>query len=158
MAYEIERKYIVLGDSWSAAAGPPASIRQAYLSRTGLISLRVRIEDGRRATLTVKSARAQIRRLEFEYEIPVQDAAALLDLREGAIVQKLRYKLPWYDLVWEIDLFQGENEGLTIAEVELPHEDKVFDKPDWLGEEVTSDLRYSNASLAMTPFKMWRTP
>jgi adenylate cyclase len=77
----------------------------------------------------------------------------LLDLREGGTVEKLRYKLPWHGLIWEIDVFQGENEGLVIAEIELPHEDKVFEAPDWLGREVTSDPCYSNAGLAKMPFR-----
>ena len=119
------------------------------------LSLRVRIIDRARATLTVKSPVAEIRRLEFEYEIPLPDGAVLLGLREGGVIEKLRYKLPWQDLVWEIDVFQGENQGLVVAEIELPHEDKVFERPDWLGREVTSDRRYSNASLAKLPFQEW---
>jgi adenylate cyclase len=119
------------------------------------MSLRVRIKDERSAALTVKSAGAEIRRLEFEYEIPLADANALFELREGGIVEKLRYELPWQGLVWEIDVFQGENEGLVIAEIELPHEDALFEKPSWLGQEITSDPRYSNAGLAMTPFGRW---
>ena len=123
--------------------------------RNGSVSVRVRIIDRARATLTLKSPVAEIRRLEFEYEIPLTDGAALLDLRQSAIIEKLRYKLPWHGLVWEIDVFQGENQGLVIAEIELPREDKVFEKPEWLGREVTSDRRYSNASLAKLPFQKW---
>ena len=123
--------------------------------RNGSVSVRVRIIDRARATLTLKSPVAEIRRLEFEYEIPLTDGAALLGLRQSALIEKLRYKLPWHGLVWEIDVFQGENQGLVIAEIELPHEDKVFEKPEWLGREVTSDRRYSNASLAKLPFQKW---
>ena len=155
MAYEIERKFLVRDGSWGALAGRPAPIRQAYLARNGSMSLRVRIKDERTATLTVKSAGAEIRRLEFEYEIPLADANALFDLREGGIVAKLRHKLPWQGLVWEIDVFQGENQGLVIAEIELPHEDTLFEKPPWLGQEITADPRYSNAGLATTPFRRW---
>ena len=97
----------------------------------------------------------EIRRLEFEYEIPLTDGVVLLGLRESGLIEKLRYKLPWHGLFWEIDVFQGENQGLVIAEIELPHEDKVFEKPEWLGREVTSDRRYSNASLAKLPFQKW---
>jgi adenylate cyclase len=98
---------------------------------------------------------ADIRRLEFEYSIPLTDGAVLLGLREGGLIEKLRYRLPWYGLVWEVDVFQGESLGLVIAEIELPHEDKVFEKPDWLGKEVTSDQRYSNATLTKLPFQKW---
>ena len=155
MPYEIERKFLVRDGSWRALAGQPLSIRQGYLTRNGSISLRVRIIDRTRATLTVKTAVAEIRRLEFEYPIPVADGAVLLGLREGAMIEKLRYRLPWQDLVWEVDVFQGENQGLIIAEIELPHEDKAFEKPDWLGREVTSERRYSNASLVKVPFYQW---
>jgi len=98
---------------------------------------------------------SKIRRLEFEYEIPIGDAAALLSLRECGLVGKLRYRLPWHGLTWDIDVFQGENQGLVIAEIELPDEDKAFEKPDWLGPEVTSDPRYSNTNLAKSPFGSW---
>ncbi len=158
MAYEIERKFLVRNESWRASAGRPASVRQAYLARSGSMSLRIRIKDNVQTTLTIKSARAEIRRLEFEYKIPLADAAALLGLREGGIVEKLRYKLPKHGLTWEIDVFQGENRGLVIAEIELPHEDMVFERPDWLDREITSDPRYSNASLAVTPFRKWPEP
>jgi adenylate cyclase len=155
MPYEIERKFLVRNEKWRAAAGRPMSIRQGYLTRNGSLSLRVRIIDRARATLTVKSPVAEIRRLEFEYEIPLADGAAMLGLREGGLIEKLRYKLPWQDLVWEIDVFQGKNLGLVVAEIELPHEDKTFERPDWLGREVTSDRRYSNASLVKLPFQEW---
>ncbi len=155
MAFEIERKFLVRDDMWRAAAGRPISIRQGYLTRNGSLSLRVRIIDRARATLTLKSPVAEIRRLEFEYEIPLADGAVLLGLREGGVIEKLRYKLPWQDLVWEIDVFQGENLGLVVAEIELPHEDKVFERPNWLGREVTSDRLYSNASLVKLPFQKW---
>ena len=135
MHYEIERKLLVRDDKCNGSA-----------------SLRVRIIDRARATLTLKVA--DIRHLEFEYSIPLTDGAVLL-LREGGLIEKLRYRLPWCGLVWEVHVFQGENLGLVIAEIELPHEDKVFQKPDWLGKEVTSDQRYSNATLTQLPFQKW---
>ncbi len=158
MPYEIERKFLVRDDGWRASAGPAISIRQGYLTANGSTSLRVRLVDEDRATLTIKSPVSHIRRLEFEYEIPIKDGFALLALRESGIVEKLRHRLPWQDLLWEIDVFQGENRGLIIAEIELPHEDRIFEKPDWLGREVTSDPRYSNAKLAKTPFRSWPDP
>lgn len=156
MAYEIERKFLVRNESWREFTGEPMSIRQGYLTRDGATSLRIRMIDWLQAKLTIKSAVSEMRRLEFEYEIPLADASILIGLREGGLIEKLRYKLPWHDLLWEVDVFQGENRGLIIAEIELPHEDKVFEKPDWLGQEVTSDPRYSNASLAKTPFRTWQ--
>ena len=158
MPYEIERKFLIRDDSWRASAGGVMSIRQGYLTRNGTMSLRIRLIDGVRATLTIKSPVSEIRRLEFEYEIPMTDGTALLGLREGGVIEKLRHKIPWQGLVWEVDLFQGENRGLVIAEIELPHEDTIFEKPDWLGPEVTSDPRYSNAHLAKMPFRGWPAP
>ncbi len=134
------------------------SIRQGYLTRSGSLSLRIRLIDEAQAKLTIKSAVSEIRRLEFEYDVPMADGLALLGLREGGVVEKLRYKLPWQGLHWEIDVFHGENRGLVIAEIELPSEDRTFEKPDWLGREVTSDTRFSNASLAKMPFKRWPEP
>ena len=157
MAYEIERKFLVKDDRWRDSADNGVSIRQAYLSRTPSISLRIRVVDERRATLTVKSAAAEIRRHEFEYAIPLADAYALIALREGGVVEKRRHKLPWHGLTFEIDVFQGENEGLVIAEIELPHENVRFEKPAWLGAEITADSRYSNAGLAIKPFSSWPT-
>jgi len=93
--------------------------------------------------------------MEFEYAIPLADATVLLGFGEGAVVEKLRYRLPQRRLTWEVDVFQGENEGLVIAEIELLHEGTVFDRPPWLGREITSDRKYSNASLAMKPFQTW---
>lgn len=155
MAYEIERKFLVKDDRWRDSADAGVSIRQAYLSRTRSISLRIRVVDETRAMLTVKSAAAEIRRLEFEYPIPLADACALIELREGAVVEKRRHRLPWCGLTFEIDVFQRENEGLIIAEIELPHENAFFEKPAWLGAEITADPRYSNANLAAKPFSDW---
>jgi adenylate cyclase len=155
MAYEIERKFLVRDLSWQSLAGSPSTIRQAYLAQNGSCSIRVRITGDASATLTVKSAGAAMRRLEFEYAIPAADAAAMFDLREGTLIEKLRYRLPWHGLVWEIDVFQGQNHGLIIAEIELPHEDEPFEKPSWLGPEITAEQRYSNASLAKAPFTSW---
>lgn len=155
MPYEIERKFLVRNDGWRAYADSGRLIQQGYLTRNGCLSLRVRVIDDARAMLTIKSASAEMRRLEFEYEIPRSDGAELLGMREGGLVEKMRHELPWHDLTWEIDVFLGENHGLVVAEIELPHEEIEFEKPDWLGPEVTFDSRYSNASLAKTPFGAW---
>lgn len=153
MAYEIGRKFLVRDESWRASAQSVTTIRQAYLARNEAISLRIRIKNNTRATLTIKSAAAKIGRQEFEYEIPLEHAAALFELREGGVVEKLRYELPQAELIWEVDVFQGENEGLVIAEIELRREDEAFERPKWLGQEITLDWRYSNASLAISPFR-----
>ena len=104
------------------------------------------------ATLTIKSRPAALRRLELEYAIPVLEAEALMQLREGSVIEKVRHLVPRGELVWEIDVFQGANAGLVIAEIELEHEDQAFEKPVWLGEEITGVKRYYNASLALSPF------
>jgi adenylate cyclase len=155
MPYEIERKFLVRDETWRAFTKSAFSIQQGYLARSGSATTRVRIIDRVRALLTIKSAASGIRRLEFEYDIPMQDAVALIDLRQGGLIEKRRHKLPWDCLTWEIDVFEGDNHGLVIAEIELPHEDQTFEKPAWLGREVTSDPRYSNAGLAETPFRRW---
>jgi adenylate cyclase len=155
MAHEIERKFLVRSDGWRDSAGQGACIRQAYLVLNGSVSIRIRIKDGDRATLTIKSLPAELRRREFEYEVPIEDGNALLALRVGAIIEKTRYQVPCGDLIWEIDVFQGDNEGLVVAEVELEHDEQAFDRPRWLGEEITGNERYYNASLAMRSFRCW---
>lgn len=151
MADEIERKFLVRGDDWRAGAHRAREIVQGYVALDGPASVRVRIVDGARATLTIKSRAAQVRRSEFEYEIPVADAKALIELRTGAVIAKVRYELGCGPLTWEIDVFSGENEGLVIAEIELEHESQPFERPGWLGEEVTDNDLYYNASLARRP-------
>lgn len=152
MADEIERKFLVRGDAWREAADRGCLIEQAYLALTDAVSVRIRIRDAASATLTIKSRAASLRRQEFEFPIPVDKAGELMTLRTGSLVEKMRYKVPCGDLVWEIDVFQGASAGLVIAEIELEHEDQAFEKPAWLGEEITGIARYYNASLATTPF------
>ncbi len=151
MADEIERKFLVRGDGWRSAADGGCLIEQAYLALTDAVSVRIRIRDAAAATLTIKSRAVALRRQEYEFPIPVDKAGALMTLRTGALIEKVRYKVPGGDLVWEIDVFQGANAGLVIAEIELEHEDQVFERPAWLGEEVTGVKRYYNASLALIP-------
>jgi adenylate cyclase len=155
MPFEIERKFLVRDESWRASAGAALSIRQGYLTRNESMTTRIRIIDEVRAKLTIKSPVSKSRKLEFEYEIPLADAATLIALRKSRLVEKRRYKLPWHGLIWDIDVFQGDNQGLVIAEIELPHENEVFETPNWLGREVTADSRYSNANLAKTPYRGW---
>jgi adenylate cyclase len=155
MALEIERKFRVVGDSWRSQTVALHRIRQAYLAKTGRLSLRVRIRDDDRATLTIKTAAPGIERHEYEYPIPVADAEALIEQCEGAVIAKVRHLIPVGDLTWEIDEFEGDNAGLAVAEVELSHADQSFARPPWVGEEVTHDRRFYNADLAHRPYTRW---
>jgi adenylate cyclase len=155
MSFEIERKFLVRGDEWQRLAAKRIDIRQAYLASEGKASVRIRIIDNSSATLTVKSRPAELRRLELEYAIPVLEAEALIPLRQGSIIEKVRHRLPWGDLAWEVDVFSGENSGLVIAEIELRHEQQPVELPSWIGEEVTGKQRYYNGSLTQRPFSSW---
>ena len=155
MALEIERKFRVTGESWKLRVARTRSLRQAYLTKNGRLSVRVRIDGNESATLTIKAARSGIERHEYEYAIPLADAEELFLHREGSIISKVRHIVPIDGLNWEIDVFDGENAGLVIAEIELDRPDRSFERPDWLGDEVTGDRRYYNADLAKTPYKNW---
>jgi adenylate cyclase len=155
MSFEIERKFLVRGDDWQQLVNDRTSIRQAYLASSEKASLRVRIRQESAATLTVKSRPYKLRRLELEYPIPVLEAEALMQLRCGSVIEKTRHVVPCGDLSWEIDVFSGENTGLTIAEIELRHEHQRIELPDWIGREVTGQLPYYNSSLAERPFSSW---
>lgn len=160
MAIEIERKFLVTRDSWRARADAGARYRQGYLTRVtgpGAVpsSIRVRLQ-GERAFLNIKSATLGIRRQEFEYEIPRADAEALLATQcVGAIVEKTRYHVPAGRHTYEVDVFEGDNAGLIVAEIELADEAEDFERPDWLGEEVSADPRYYNVCLADRPYRSW---
>ncbi|MGI9319844.1 MAG: CYTH domain-containing protein [Thiogranum sp.] len=153
MGTEIERKFLVKEGPWREAAAE--TYRQGYLSTVKERTVRVRtIND--KGYLTVKGVSVGASRLEFEYEIPVADARELLDnLCEKPLIEKQRYKLDHGGLTWEIDVFFGDNEGLIVAEVELQSEDQVFERPDWVADEVTSDPRYFNANLINKPYSNW---
>jgi adenylate cyclase len=155
MSFEIERKFLVRDDEWRQLATKRMDIRQAYLAWENKASVRIRIIDNSSATLTVKSRPVELRRLELEYEIPVLEAEALIPLRQGSIVEKVRYRFPCGDLAWEVDVFSGENAGLVIAEIELRHEHQPIELPSWIGEEVTGQPPYYNGSLAHHPFCSW---
>jgi adenylate cyclase len=155
MSFEIERKFLLRGDDWQNLVTAESTIRQAYLSFDGKASVRVRIKDESTATLTVKSRPHEMRRLELEYPVPVLEAEALMQLRRGSTIEKVRHLVPWGDLVWEIDVFSGENAGLTIAEIELEREDQRIELPDWIGAEVTGQEQYYNSALVQRPFCAW---
>ncbi|QKT04901.1 CYTH domain-containing protein [Ectothiorhodospiraceae bacterium 2226] len=154
MAVEIERKFLVRDERWRAGADAGAAYRQGYLCEPGRASVRVRIA-GESANLNIKSAQLGVRRSEFEYPIPVDEAQALLALCEGALIEKRRYHVRHGAHLWEIDVFEGDNAGLVVAEIELQHEDEPFEHPPWLGEEVSHDARYYNVCLVTHPYKDW---
>jgi CYTH domain-containing protein len=152
MPLEIERKFLVQGNDWKTNQGE--RYRQGYLNLDKERTVRVRLA-GQQAFLAVKGIARGASRREFEYEIPANDAEQLLKLCEGAIIEKIRYTVIHEGTKWEIDEFLGGNKGLIIAEVELSSEDQIFEKPEWLGQEVTDDPRYFNSNLAVNPFKQW---
>jgi adenylate cyclase len=153
MALEIERKFLVAGDAWRNVEG--VVFRQGFLNTHKERTVRVRVGDNR-AKLTVKGINRGAVRTEYEYDIPVADARELLLLCEQPIIEKIRRRIPHEGLVWEVDEFLGENEGLIVAEVELDREDQPFAKPAWAGAEVTHDPRYYNANLIRHPFSKWK--
>ena len=156
MGTEIERKFLVKGDGWRSAATSRAVLRQGYLAAEGGNTVRVRL-DGRHGWLTVKGPSEGWRRAEFEYEVPLEDAEALLELCGNRVVEKTRCRVPVGEHVWEVDEFMGHNAGLTVAEVELSSESEVVHRPDWVGVEVTGDRRFDNASLSRYPYGEWST-
>ena len=154
MGEEIERKFLVQGESWKEGA-KGTTFRQGFLSTDPQRTVRVRAA-GERGTLTIKGKSIGARRVEYEYEIPLEDARRLLDtLCKRPLIEKVRYELPTGAHVWEIDVFEGDNQGLIVAEIELRSEDEAFERPAWLGEEVTNDPRYFNSNLVQNPYKTW---
>lgn len=153
MNIEIERKFLLKNDNWrDGAVG--VHYKQAYLNEKGDNTVRVRIE-GDKAKLTIKGKSSNISRLEFEYDIPMEDAEALFTLAKTPIVEKFRYKIMYAGNCWEVDEFLGMNRGLVVAEIELESETQSFEKPDWIGMEVSGDKRYTNANLARKPYCEW---
>ena len=154
MGKEIERKFLLKGDSWRALA-KGVKYRQGYLNSIKERVVRVRIIDNQ-GFLTVKGITSGASRLEFEYEIPLTDAAVMLDeLCEKPLIEKNRYKIEHAGLIWEIDEFVGENQGLVVAEVELKSEDQSFEAPEWIGQEVSGEPKYFNSNLILNPYSRW---
>jgi len=161
MGVEIERKFLVASDAWRAAAHAVIPMAQGYINDTASIdsgaqkaSVRVRIQ-GSEAFLNMKSREIGHTRQEFDYPIPVEDARALLDLCVGGLVDKRRHLVAHGGLLWEVDEFLGDNAGLVVAEVELDSADQPIDLPEWVGEEVTDQVRYYNLALASHPYSRW---
>ena len=154
MGKEIERKFLINGDAWRMLA-EGTMYRQGYLNSAKERTVRVRTV-GEKAFLTIKGITVGATRAEYEYEIPFDDCNALLDnLAEKPLIEKKRYKIKQGEFTWEIDEFFGENQGLIVAEIELTSEDQKFDKPAWIGDEVTGDPRYFNSNLIKHPFTRW---
>ena len=153
---EIERKFLVKSNDFKEQAFTHNKIAQGYLSSIPERTVRVRIK-GEKAFLTIKGIGHQggMSRFEWENEIPLDEAIELLKLCEKGKIEKTRYEVKLGNHIFEVDEFYGENEGLIMAEVELKSETETFEKPEWLGEEVTNDKRYYNAYLSKNPFKSW---
>lgn len=154
MGTEIERKFLVASDAWRTEATQCSVFCQGYLASEGGNTVRIRL-DGRQGWLTVKGPTEGMRRAEFEYGVPLEDAEALLSLCAGRIVEKKRHRIPVGSHLWEIDEFAGLNAGLTMAEVELAAEADIVSLPGWLGREVTGDRRFDNANLSRFPYSQW---
>jgi adenylate cyclase len=155
MAIEIEHKFLLANSDWRKQISRSVKYRQGYLSSQASSSIRVRISDDH-AWLNIKSATIGNHRHEYEYEIPLDDANEILtNLCRKPLIEKTRHLVHDDGNIWEIDEFEGENRGLIVAEIELPELGRPFSKPQWLGPEVTHDLRYYNNNLALHPFSEW---
>ena len=161
MGVEIERKFLLASEAWRAEAARPVRMAQGYLNAPGavasgaeLASVRVRIA-GDRAFLNLKSRETGHTRQEFEYPIPVADAEALLALCVGGRIDKVRHYVEVEGHTFEVDEFRGDNAGLVVAELELASAGQAYPRPDWLGQEVTEELRYYNLALAERPYSRW---
>ena len=154
---EIERKFLVKSDAYKVGAVSNIRIVQGFLNRDPERTVRVRIK-GDKGYLTVKGKGndSGTTRFEWETEISLTEAMNLIDLCEPVILDKTRYGIPVENHLFEVDEFMGENRGLTIAEIELQHEDELFEKPVWLGEEVTGQTKYYNSQLSIKPYNQWK--
>jgi adenylate cyclase len=155
VALEIERKFLVRSEAWRSQVSHRTLMRQGYMGSGSRCSVRARVA-GDQAWLNLKAKRSGTTRLEYEYSIPVADANEMLnELCEGPLIEKYRHEVRIGEHVWEIDEFLGDNAGLIVAEIELADENEAFERPDWLGEEVTADERYYNFNLAERPYTTW---
>lgn len=154
---EIERKFRVIDGSWRRSAAGSQRIVQAYLCTGGACEVRLRLKD-EVASLTVKRRVDALTREEYECNVDLRFATLLLQrsVHVGAAIEKTRYLVPVEQLLFEVDVFEGANHGLCVAEVELGTPDKAIPRPSWLGKEITHDSRYANAQLAVAPFSTWQ--
>ena len=158
MAVEIEHKFLVRDERWRREVERSVRMRQGYLTSDARCSVRVRVA-GDQGYLNVKSGTLGIQRSEYEYPIPLAEAEEMLDtLCEQPLLEKTRHFVRFGGHLWEIDEFEGDNAGLIVAEVELSRIDEPFDQPDWLGADVSHDIRYYNSQLARHPYRTWSCP
>jgi adenylate cyclase len=156
MGLEIEKKFLVKDNSWKSLA-TGVLYQQGYLNTEKERTVRVRVID-QQGFLTIKGKSTGATRLEFEYEIPVEEAKEMLfKLCGNSVLEKYRYKIPFDGMIWEVDEFLGKNQGLIVAEVEMKSEDQVFELPKWIGEEVTHETKYFNSQLTQKPFSEWES-
>ncbi|WP_313612092.1 CYTH domain-containing protein [Agrobacterium sp.] len=148
MAKEIERKFLVSGDGWKTKVSSSMTFRQGYVVSTENRSVRIRIVNDEDATLTIKIGASSLVRDEYEYSVPIADAEELIGTAIGNVIQKTRHLVEHKAFTWEVDVFEGVYGGLVVAEVELNSVDDNPEMPEWLGQEVTGDKRYSNQFLA----------
>ena len=156
MAQEIERKFLVKSEAFKSEAFKEMRITQGYLSSVPERTVRVRIKGGK-GFITIKGIgnESGASRFEWEKELPVEEINDLLKLAEPGVIDKTRFNVKSGKHTFEVDEFYGDNQGLVVAEVELEKEDEAFEKPEWLGEEVTGDVKYFNSMLMKNPFKSW---
>lgn len=153
---EVERKFLVNASQYKEEASSKVHIQQGFLSTDPERTVRVRLQDGKgKITIKGMSDPEGVSRFEWEHEIPENEALQLLNLCKGAIITKTRYKVPCGSHLFEVDVFEGANEGLVIAELELSTPDEPYKRPAWLGKEVTGDPRYYNAQLSINTFDQW---
>ncbi len=156
MAVEIEKKFLLANDTWRQQVKKSIKFCQGYLVGSNKASVRVRIEADK-SNINIKRAVLGVRRQEFEYPIPMEDAKELLEtLCDKPLIEKTRHYVYSADHVWEIDEFSGDNAGLIVAEIELKNENESFEVQDWLGKEVSADERYYNSMLIKKPYKDWQ--
>ncbi len=153
MPLEIERKYLVTSDAYKAGA-KSVEITQVYLTIQDNLAIRVRIEE-HHASIAIKSKISERVNREYEYNIPLDEARSLMNLSQHSAITKTRHLVDYKNHLWEVDEFHGDNQGLVVAEIELEDENEVFEKPDWLDNEVTSDYRYLNSNLSKSSYKAW---
>lgn len=155
MGIEIERKFLLADQTWRDQVERAEYMCQGYLQRDQSTAIRVRVVDVH-AHINIKHTQDGLHRLEYEYPIPVKDAQEMLqEFALRPLIEKTRHYLNIGGMLWEIDEFHADNQGLIVAEIELEHADQPFQRPDWLGEEVTRDRRYYNSNLVKLPFNRW---
>jgi|TARA_B110000459_G_C16620577_1_gene501387 adenylate cyclase len=154
MALEIERKFLLKNDTWKPLIKEEILIKQGYLNSEKERTVRIRTY-GDKGVITIKGKNNNLTRKEFEYPIPLADVIEMLELTEMPIIEKTRFIVINDGNTWEIDVFKGVNKGLVVAEIELENETEKFEIPDWIGEEVSADPKYYNASLIKHPFTAW---